>query len=119
MLEMLLGSFQNVDDTVIHCKDYQSFLLYTEVVTIMRLHTARAALRTIIKRVALDSTYCEQLCSCPVDTLVREGLPYDVIEDFLQETNLQAEVTGYLLQGCANTCALTSSGEYPDAFKLS
>lgn len=79
----------------------------------MRLHTARAVLRTIINRATSDSTYFEQLLSYPVDTLVREGLPYDVIEDFLQEINLQAEVTGYLLPGCANTCALTSSGAYP------
>lgn len=85
----------------------------------MRLHVARTALRAIVKRAAIDPTYFEQLRLCPVDTLVKEGLPYDIIEDFLQETNLQAEVTGYdsLLPGCANTCALTSSTSYPDAFQ--
>lgn len=84
----------------------------------MRLQTARALLRTIITKTAIDPTYFEQLCDYPVDTLVREGLPYDIIEDFLQETNLQAEVTGYLLPGCANTCALTSSEMYPHTFRL-
>lgn len=81
----------------------------------MRLQTARAVLRTVVNRAASDPAYREQLCSSPVETLVKEGLPYDVIEDFLQETSLQAEVTGYLLPGCANTCALTSAEKYPEA----
>lgn len=80
----------------------------------MRLQVARAVLRTIVNRAASDPDYREQLCSYPVETLVKEGLPYDVIEDFLQETRLQAEITGYLLPGCANTCALTSSEKYPE-----
>ncbi|HET8841760.1 MAG TPA: hypothetical protein VFN35_09850 [Ktedonobacteraceae bacterium] len=83
----------------------------------MRLHVARALLRNIVDRVASDPVYFEQLCSSPIDTLVREGLPFDVIEDFLQETHLQAEVTGYLLPGCANTCALTSSEAYTGVFQ--
>jgi hypothetical protein len=83
----------------------------------MRLHVARIVLQTIIDRATEDSSYCEQLRSMPVDTLVKEGLPYDVIEDFLQEAHLQAEVTGFLLPGCANTCALTSSREYNNIFQ--
>jgi hypothetical protein len=85
----------------------------------MRLRVARAVLRTIINRAATDPVYFEQLRLSPVETLVREGLPYDLIEDFLQEANLQAEVSGYgyLLPGCANTCALTSSEAYPDVFQ--
>ncbi len=84
----------------------------------MRLHTARALLATIVQRVASDAAYLEQLRCSPVETLVKEGLPYDIIEDFLQETHLQAEVTGYLLPGCANTCALTTSEAYPEQFSL-
>lgn len=80
----------------------------------MRLQVARAVLRTIVNRVASDPLYREQLCASPVKTLMKEGLPYDIIEDFLQETRLQAEVTGYLLPGCANTCALTTSEKYPE-----
>jgi hypothetical protein len=83
----------------------------------MRLHAARAVLRTIINRATSDPTYAERLRLHPVDTLVREGLPYDIIEDFLQETNLQAEVTAHLLPGCANTCALTSPNAYTNVFQ--
>ncbi len=82
----------------------------------MRLQTARTILSTIIKRASSDPVYFEQLRNSPVETLVVEGLPYDVIEDFLQETTLNAEVTGYLLPGCANTCALTSIEAYPREF---
>lgn len=80
----------------------------------MRLQTARTVLRTVVNRAASDPAYYQQLCESPVEILVKEGLPYDLIEDFLQETHLQAETTGYLLPGCANTCALTDPGEYPD-----
>jgi|GEM_PF-2239353 hypothetical protein len=83
----------------------------------MRLQTARTVLRTIVNRVASDPAYYQQLCASPVDVLVKEGLPYDLIEDFLQETHLQAETTGYLLPGCANTCALTDLGEYPEVLR--
>jgi hypothetical protein len=83
----------------------------------MRLHAARAVLRTIINRATSDPTYAERLRLHPVNTLVGEGLPYDVIEDFLQETNLQAEVTNHLLPGCANTCALTSTEAYTDVLQ--
>lgn len=83
----------------------------------MRLQTARTVLRTIVNRVASDTAYYQQLCTSPVDVLVKEGLPYDLIEDFLQETHLQAETTGYLLPGCANTCALTALGEYPEVLR--
>jgi hypothetical protein len=84
----------------------------------MRLTTARTLLAAIVQRVSSDSAYQEQLRLFPVETLVKEGLPYDIIEDFLQETHLEAEVTGYLLPGCANTCALTSAEAYPDHFSL-
>jgi hypothetical protein len=83
----------------------------------MRLQAARTVLRTIVNRVASDPAYYQQLYASPVDVLVKEGLPYDLIEDFLQETHLQAETTGYLLPGCANTCALTALGEYPEVLR--
>lgn len=83
----------------------------------MRLQTARTILRAIVDRACSDPAYFEQLRTLPVETLVKEGLPYDVIEDFLQETEMVAEVTGYLLPGCANTCALTSAETYPREFQ--
>ncbi len=82
----------------------------------MRLRTARTMLRSIVNRAHINPAYREQLREHPVEVLLEEGLPYDVIEDFLKETLLQPEVSGYLLQGCANTCALTSINTYPDQF---
>ncbi len=82
----------------------------------MRLRTARAILHTIVDRASTDTTYLEQLRANPVDMLVKEGLPYDIIEDFLQETSMEPEVSGYLLRGCANTCALTRTEAYPAEF---
>ena len=79
----------------------------------MRLRAARAMLHTIVDRARTDSLYLEQLRANPIDMLVKEGLPYDIIEDFLQETSVEPEVSGYLLQGCANTCALTGIQSYP------
>ena len=83
----------------------------------MRLQAARTLLRRIIARAAADPAYYEELCAYPVEVLVRAGLPYDLIEDFLQETHLQAERPGSLLPGCANTCALTSLDGYPAVFQ--
>ena len=83
----------------------------------MRLQVARAVLRAIINRAASDPNYAEYLRLHPVDALVSEGLPYDIIEDFLQEANLQADVSRHLLQGCANSCALTSSEAYTNIFQ--
>ena len=80
----------------------------------MRLQAARTVLREIVDRASSDAAYLENLKAHPVETLVNEGLPYDVIEDFLEETAMQPDVTGYLLQGCANTCALTTSAAYPE-----
>lgn len=80
----------------------------------MRLKTARARLRRVVEQATTDPAYMKQLRDGPVELLVREGLPYDVIEDFLQEVGWQAEVSGYLLPACANSCALTGSGAYPE-----
>ncbi len=82
----------------------------------MRLHVARTRLSQLVERARIDADYRRQLRDHPVETLVQEGLPYDVIEDFLLETGWQAEVTGYLLPGCANSCALSNPGEYPELF---
>ncbi|QBD77490.1 hypothetical protein EPA93_16425 [Ktedonosporobacter rubrisoli] len=82
----------------------------------MRLKVARARLRTIVERAAADAMYKKQLQDRPVELLIKEGLPYDVIEDFLREVGWQAEVTGYLQPECANTCALTKIETYPTLF---
>lgn len=82
----------------------------------MRLKTARARLSTIVEHAAADPIYMKQLREDPVKFLVKEGLPYDVIEDFLREVEWQAEVSGYLLPECANTCALSSAEAYPAPF---
>jgi hypothetical protein len=63
--------------------------------------------------------YMKQLRDNPVELLVKEGLPYDVIEDFLREVQWQAEVSGYILPECANTCALTRAEAYPEPFLAS
>jgi len=85
----------------------------------MRLRVARDKLRAIVDRASVDPAYLNQLQINPVDALVKEGLPYDVIEDFLRETGMQAEVSGFVLQGCANTCALSRLTAYPKEFQNS
>jgi hypothetical protein len=71
-----------------------------------------------VMRASTDHAYMQLLRSDPVKYLVKEGLPYDVIEDFLRETMLQAEVSGYNVPDCANSCALTRSAAYPENFSL-
>ncbi|GCE14643.1 hypothetical protein [Tengunoibacter tsumagoiensis] len=81
----------------------------------MRLHVARKKLRTIVAQACNDRYYMNVLRNDPVDVLVNEGLPFDVIEDFLRETGLQADVSGYAMSGqmCANSCALSHTNAYP------
>jgi hypothetical protein len=74
----------------------------------MRLKAARIKLRELVAHANEDPSYMEALRHNPTAVLVKEGLPYDVIEDFLRETGIQAEVSGYALPGCANTCALSN-----------
>lgn len=81
--------------------------------TAVRLRTARSLLRTILERAQADPAYRERLREDPAEFLLREGLPYDVIEDFLGEAGVQGEVTGYGVRSCANTCALTNAAGYP------
>lgn len=81
----------------------------------MRLHMARMKLREIVFRACTNPDYIEELRARPVEVLVGEGLPYDVIEDFLRETSMQAEVSGYAVLQCANSCALSSPAAYPEA----
>jgi hypothetical protein len=82
----------------------------------MRLRVARTRLHEIVKRACGDPRYMRQLRENPVDALVKEGLPYDLIEDFLRESGWDAEVTGYSIPDCANSCALTQPNAYPAAF---
>ncbi len=83
----------------------------------MRLKAARMLLRTILVRASNDPAYMQQLRSDPVSVLVEAGLPYDVIEDFLRETNMQAEVSAYGQSDCATTCAVTKNVAYPEEFR--
>jgi len=83
----------------------------------MRLKVARVQLRSILARACTDPAYMQQLRSDPTHILVEEGLPYDVIEDFLRETGMQAEVSGFALSECATTCAITRCDAYPEEFK--
>ncbi len=83
----------------------------------MRLQTARALLRKIVEQASTDPMYLARIKQNPIHVLVEEGLPFDIIEDFLQETDIQAEVSGYLMTECANTCALTGSAVYPAVFR--
>ncbi len=82
----------------------------------MRLRTARAKLHVVVQQAAQNPAYLQQLRENPVDRLVAEGLPYDVIEDFLREAGWEAEVSGYVLPACANTCALSTIDHYPPTF---
>ena len=84
----------------------------------MRLKVARAKLYEILDRSSNDPAYLQQLHDSPVQTLVEVGLPYDLIEDFLRETGWEAEVSGYAIPDCSNTCALTLSSAYPEEFPL-
>lgn len=83
----------------------------------MRLKVARMHLRSILARASADPAYMQRLRSDPTHVLVEEGLPYDVIEDFLRETNMQAEVSGFAITECATTCAITGCDAYPEEFK--
>ena len=80
----------------------------------MRLSVARIKLREVVKRASEDTTYMKQLQDNPVDTLVKEGFPYDIVEDFLRESGLNAEVSGYTVPNCANSCALTGPHNYQE-----
>jgi hypothetical protein len=82
----------------------------------MRLRSARMILKSVVMRASTDRAYLQALQTSPVETLLQEGLPFDLIEDFLQEAQIQPEVSGYLLPGCANTCALTTTEAYPEGF---
>jgi hypothetical protein len=82
----------------------------------MRLRSARVLLKSVVMRASTDSAYLQALQTSPVETLLHEGLPFDLIEDFLQEAQVHPEVSGYLLPGCANTCALTTTEAYPEGF---
>lgn len=75
----------------------------------MRLKQARSLLRVVIDKAKEDPDYREQLRCHPVTLLVKEGLPYDVIEDFLREATFEAEVSGYIQTKCSNTCAYTQT----------
>jgi hypothetical protein len=70
-----------------------------------------------MKRANTDREYLKQLSANPVGVLVEEGLPYDIIEDFLRETDLQGEVSGYAMLECANSCALTNPNAYPEELR--
>ncbi|HLZ61383.1 MAG TPA: hypothetical protein VKR06_30925 [Ktedonosporobacter sp.] len=85
----------------------------------MRLRTARAILRTVVDQATQNPAYLQQLRESPVDCLVAEGLPYDLIEDFIRETSQEAEVSGYAVPDCANSCALTDPENYPPLFHRS
>ncbi len=82
----------------------------------MRLQAARTKLREVIKQAGKDTPYMKQLRDDPVRVLLKEGFPNDVIEDFLRETEWQAEAYGYTLIECANSCALTRLSDYPELF---
>lgn len=84
----------------------------------MRLKAARTLLRAVITRASSDPNYMYQLRSDPVSILVEAGLPYDVIEDFLRETGIQAEVSGFSIPECATTCALTNRSDYTTVLGL-
>lgn len=83
----------------------------------MRLKVARMRLHSILERASTDPVYMQRLRSDPTHVLVEEGLPYDVIEDFLRETRMQAEVFGFATVECATTCAITRCDAYPEEFK--
>lgn len=74
----------------------------------MRLNKARTLLHRIVAHAQNDPHYMDKLRNNPVEVLVKEGLPYDVIEDFIREAGWTAEVSGFGAPACANTCALTA-----------
>lgn len=78
----------------------------------MRLNKARTLLHNIVANAQHDPHYMDKLRNNPVEILVKEGLPYDIIEDFLRETGWAAEVSGFALPACANTCALTQQSSF-------
>jgi len=83
----------------------------------MRLKDARIILRTVMTQASANPAYMQQLRSNPVHVLIEAGLPYDVIEDFLRETGMQAEVSAYAMPDCATTCAVTNGTGYPEEFR--
>ncbi|GCE14639.1 hypothetical protein [Tengunoibacter tsumagoiensis] len=73
----------------------------------MRLKAARSKLREIIIKTNDDEASRLQLHENPMRFLVKEGLPYDVIEDYLREAAIISDTPENQIPPCANTCALT------------
>jgi len=60
------------------------------------MKNVRDIARKLSARVKTDQAFREQLEKDPVGILTQEGLPENVVDDFLRETGL-ADVSGYVM----------------------
>ena len=63
---------------------------------------ARARSRKVAQRLKDDAAFRQQVESDPFTALREAGVPEDAHVDFMRETGIEADVTGY--QGCRVTC---------------
>jgi hypothetical protein len=67
----------------------------------------RAIADEVMQRAKGDGTAMQKFKDDPVGVLSAAGLPDSFIGDLLSETNLTAEVSGYMKSDCPWTCPFT------------
>ena len=63
---------------------------------------ARARSRQVAQRLKDDPSYRQQIEADPYGALSAAGVPETAHIDFMRETGVEADVTGY--RGCTDTC---------------
>ena len=73
---------------------------------------ARAKARELAGRLKSDPGFRKQVESDPAGTLTGAGLPDQAVTDFLNDTGIQADVSGYArcTDSCLITCLVTHAG---------
>ncbi len=66
---------------------------------------ARARSRKVAQRLKDDAAFRQQVESDPSTALREAGVPEEAHVDFMRETGIEADVTGY--RGCTTTCENT------------
>lgn len=72
------------------------FIEKEKAVSTQDMKNVRDIARKLSARVKTDQAFREQLEKDPVGILTQEGLPENVVDDFLRETGL-ADVSGYVM----------------------
>ena len=74
--------------------------------------TARTKARELADRLKSDPNFRTQVESDPAGALTGAGLPAHAVTDFLNDTGIQADVSGYArcTDSCLITCLVTHAG---------